>query len=233
MKYLLLIPVLFPAASALFLSIKPLKNPTARRLFTLAALALELGAAVLCAVAATDSLKLVSIASDLDIVLTLDSLGRFFSLLVAFMWLMSGLFSQEYMAHEENTGRYYAFLLLSEGALMLLCFAGNYLTLYLGFELMTLMSAPSLGRVLPCSVSSPSTPTATSPRLRPAGSLTRPGVQDTRFFCRSPSCSPSWASEPRRGCSRSTPGFRRRTRKRPRGRPPCSPALSPRRGYSA
>ncbi len=142
MKYLLLIPVLFPAASALFLSIKPLKNPTARRLFTLAALALELGAAVLCAVAATDSLKLVSIASDLDIVLTLDSLGRFFSLLVAFMWLMSGLFSQEYMAREENTGRYYAFLLLSEGALMLLCFAGNYLTLYLGFELMTLMSAP-------------------------------------------------------------------------------------------
>ncbi len=141
-KYLLLIPVLFPFAAALILNAKPLKNQASRRIFTVAVLALELVFAVYCAVMDSDSLEIVSIAPNLDITLTLDGLGKIFSLLVAFMWLMSGLFSQEYMAREENQGRYYAFLLLSEGSLMFLCFAGNYLTLYLGFEMMTLMSVP-------------------------------------------------------------------------------------------
>ncbi len=139
---LLLLPVLLPFAAALTLNAKPLRNDGARRIFVVGVLSVELIFTALCAGLVKDSLRLVTLAPELDVTLTLDGLGRIFSLLTAFMWLMSGLFSQEYMEHEENRGRYYAFLLLSEGALTLLCFAGNYLTLYLGFELMTLMSAP-------------------------------------------------------------------------------------------
>ena len=139
---LLLLPILLPAAAAFALSAKALRNDGSRRFFVVGILLAELLFAVLCAFLVKDNLTLVRLSSDLCLMLSLDGFGKLFSLLAAFMWLMSGLFSQEYMAHEENRGRYYAFLLLSEGALMLLCFAGNYLTLYLGFELMTLLSAP-------------------------------------------------------------------------------------------
>ena len=139
---LLLLPILLPAAAAFALNAKALRNDGSRRFFVVGILLAELLFAVLCAFLVKDSLTLVRLSSDLCLMLSLDGFGKLFSLLAAFMWLMSGLFSQEYMAHEENRGRYYAFLLLSEGALMLLCFAGNYLTLYLGFELMTLLSAP-------------------------------------------------------------------------------------------
>lgn len=139
---LLLLPILLPAAAAFALNAKALRNDGSRRFFVVGILLAELLFAVLCAFLVKDSLTLVRLSSDLCLMLSLDGFGKLFSLLAAFMWLMSGLFSQEYMAHEENRGRYYALLLLSEGALMLLCFAGNYLTLYLGFELMTLLSAP-------------------------------------------------------------------------------------------
>ena len=139
---LLLLPILLPAAAAFALNAKALRNDGSRRFFVVGILLAELLFTVLCAFLVKDNLTLVRLSSDLCLMLSLDGFGKLFSLLAAFMWLMSGLFSQEYMAHEENRGRYYALLLLSEGALMLLCFAGNYLTLYLGFELMTLLSAP-------------------------------------------------------------------------------------------
>ena len=141
-RYLLLLPVLLPVAAAFTLNVKALKNDGARRFFVVGILMAELVFTVLCALLVRDSLTLARLSAGLCLTLSLDGFGKLFSLLAAFMWLMSGLFSQEYMRHEENRGRYYAFLLLSEGALMVLCFAGNYLTLYLGFELMTLLSAP-------------------------------------------------------------------------------------------
>ena len=141
-QYLLLLPILLPVAAAFTLNGKTLKNDGSRRFFVVGILLAELVFTVLCALFVKDSLTLVTLSPDLCLTLSLDGFGKLFSLLAAFMWLMSGLFSQEYMLREENRGRYYAFLLLSEGALTLLCFAGNYLTLYLGFELMTILSAP-------------------------------------------------------------------------------------------
>lgn len=142
LKYALALPVLLPLAAALLLNLKLLKNPGSRRVFVVAVLAVELALTALCALFIKDGLTLVELSGDLAVFFKIDGVGVLFSLLAAFMWLMSGIFSQEYMAHEKNHGRYYAFLLLSEAALMVLCFAGNYLTMYLGFELMTLLSTP-------------------------------------------------------------------------------------------
>ena len=142
MEYLLLLPILFPFAAALLLALHPLRAEGPRRRFVVTALALELGFAVLCACTAAGPLPVLPLSEELCVTFALDGLGRIFLLLAAFMWLLSGLFAQEYMAHEENLGRYYVFLFLSEGALAALCCAANYLTLYLGFELMTLFSLP-------------------------------------------------------------------------------------------
>lgn len=142
-NWMLLLPVLFPVLAGLGLAAIPvLKQENARRLYVVAALALELGLTLLCAFGVKGELTVLYLTKELPICLRVDGLASLFATLVAVMWLLSGLFSQEYMAHEENHGRYYAFLLLTEGALMALSFAGNYVTLYLGFELMTLLSVP-------------------------------------------------------------------------------------------
>ncbi len=142
MNCLLLFPMLFPFAAALALCLPVLRAAENRRRFVVAALAAELGSTAFCAAAAKGTLPLITLGGDLCVAFALDTLGRIFALLVACMWLLSGLFAQEYMAGEGHLGRYYAFLFLSEGALMVLCCAANYLTLYLGFELMTLFSLP-------------------------------------------------------------------------------------------
>ena len=140
--YILLIPALLPFAAALTMNAKPLKSTGPRRFFLVPVLVLELIFTAVSAFAARGTVTLFALDESLSVSFRIDGLGRIFSLLVAVMWLLSGLFSQEYMANEENTGRYYIFLLLSQGALMLLTYAANYLTMYLGFEFMTLLSAP-------------------------------------------------------------------------------------------
>ncbi len=142
-NYLLLVPVLFPAACAILLTVCPtLKNRGAMDFFVPVSLALELVFTVLCAALAKDGLKILSLTSSLSLTLRPDRFGVVISVLVAVMWLMSGIFSHEYMEDEEHLTRYYAFFLLTEGALMALSFAANYLTMYLSFELMTLLSVP-------------------------------------------------------------------------------------------
>lgn len=139
-NYFMLIPVLLPAAAALTLSARPMRQRGPRDVFMAAILTAELIFTAICAAVVDGDVVVARLTDELCITLRLDGLGKIFSLLVAFMWLMSGLFSHEYTV--ENPRRYYAFLLLSEGALMTLCYAGNYLTLYTGFELMTVLSTP-------------------------------------------------------------------------------------------
>ena len=138
----LLIPVLLPCLAAAALAHPAFQKPGRLNGLTVIAAVLELAAVAACVLFVKSELPILKLGRDLQVAFRLDGLGRIFSALVALMWLMSSLFSREYMAKEENQRRYYTFLLLSEAALMILCFAENYLTLYLGFELMTLMSAP-------------------------------------------------------------------------------------------
>lgn len=70
----------------------------------------------------------------------IDDIGALFSLLAVVVMLCAGFFSFEYMKHEEREGRYYGFYLLVFGVLNALCFAGNLITFYLFFELLTLSS---------------------------------------------------------------------------------------------
>lgn len=139
----LLLPVLFPAAAGLCLPLIPaLSKKANRRDWVIAALVLELIFTLSTAYHSGRELTVIYLMQDLPVYFKVDRLSSLFSILIAFMWLMSGMFAQEYMEHEHNHGRYYTYLLISEGALILLSFAGNYMTLYLGFEFMTLLTVP-------------------------------------------------------------------------------------------
>ncbi len=72
--------------------------------------------------------------------LKLDGFRVLYGLIASFMWMMTTLFSGEYMAHSRNRNRYYMFLLFTLGATTGLFLSEELLTTFLFFEMMSLMS---------------------------------------------------------------------------------------------
>lgn len=144
MEIILLLAALLPVVCGVLLLALKFFDGYPLRPAVLVVLALVLVLVISGAVGPRGELQLLHLGRSpaLTVYFRADGLGLFFAVLASVMWLLSGLFAQEYMAHEEDQRRYYGFLLLTEGALLTLCFAGNYLTLYLGFEFMTILSVP-------------------------------------------------------------------------------------------
>ena len=79
---------------------------------------------------------------DIPIYFRIDNIGRWFVTLVTVVWVPVGIYSTLYMRHEGEEKRFFGFYLLLYGVLVCLDFAGNLVTMYLFYELMTLTSFP-------------------------------------------------------------------------------------------
>ncbi len=147
--YLILLSVFFPILAGAFLLIRyrtPLSGEARaaerKTLVTLTGCFLVITAllVVLCLFTAKEPFTLFHLTKTLSIYFEIDGIGALFSLLAVIIFLCAGFFSFEYMRHEERESRYYGFYLLVFGVLNALCFAGNLITFYLFFELLTLSS---------------------------------------------------------------------------------------------
>ncbi len=67
-----------------------------------------------------------------------DLVGTVFTLFSALVWFLATLASLSYMQHEERQTRYYTFLVLTLGGCLGVFLSGDFLSLFLFFELMTL-----------------------------------------------------------------------------------------------
>ena len=85
---------------------------------------------------------LFSFGRNLDVYFRVDGLGRLFAAIVILVWLLSGFYAFAYMKHEKEEKRYFGFYVMVFGVLHGLVFAGNMVTFYLFYELMTLLSVP-------------------------------------------------------------------------------------------
>lgn len=85
---------------------------------------------------------MMELAQGVRLVLRADPLGRLFAVLICFVWFVVAFFAFEYMNHESQRERFFSFYLMTLGAMMGVCFAGNLVTLYMFYELMTLLSVP-------------------------------------------------------------------------------------------
>lgn len=71
---------------------------------------------------------------------TLEGFRCVYGLVAAFMWMMTLLFSREYMAHEEHTDRYFFFQLMTLGATMGVFLSSDLFTTFVFFEIMSFTS---------------------------------------------------------------------------------------------
>jgi formate hydrogenlyase subunit 3/multisubunit Na+/H+ antiporter MnhD subunit len=67
-----------------------------------------------------------------------DLTGSVFALFTAVIWFLAVLASLPYMAHDQRQSRYFTFLILSLGGCVGVFLCGDFLSLFLFFELMTL-----------------------------------------------------------------------------------------------
>ncbi len=77
---------------------------------------------------------------DIPICFRIDDIGRWFVTMVTAVWVPVGIYSTAYMRHEGEQKRFFGLYVLLYGVLVCLDFAGNLVTMYLCYELMTLVS---------------------------------------------------------------------------------------------
>ena len=136
----LLIPILLPVIAGLF--VFPMKDAKARK--TLISIVLIANAAIVCGLAFTDglSLQLWTIADNMIVGFQLDSISKFFACLMAIIWMLVAFFAYEYIQHEGDESRFLGFYTMTGGILVGLCYSSNLITLYMFFEMMSIMTVP-------------------------------------------------------------------------------------------
>jgi multicomponent Na+:H+ antiporter subunit D len=137
-QYLLLAPVLLPLLGGL--PVFKMNERIPRRRYVTVLLVLELAALLVINWHADTVLPVLQLWGGARVVLGADALGRLFAQLVAALWLVVSVFADEYMTHEHNQARFFGFYVLSLGSLIGICMAANLVTLYLFYEMMTLLT---------------------------------------------------------------------------------------------
>ena len=141
--YMLLLPIVFPAIAALFTLV--IKKQFSDRGFRTKYVGVVLLLTLIFnfyAILNFRGLTLFYLTRNLPIEFRVDGMTILFNSIVTIMWFLAGVFSFEYMKHEENNESFYLFYLLTESVLIALGMASNFMTLYLFYEFMTFLSLP-------------------------------------------------------------------------------------------
>ena len=143
MRYIAL-SILFPIAAGVYLLVR--KEPKNRKvLLAMTGVFLLLSAfwaALAICLGGKGMYTLFNLTDRLPILFKIDEVSILFSVLAVVIFLCAGSFSFVYMKHEQREKRFYGYYLIVMGVLTALCFAGNLITFYLFFELLTLSSFP-------------------------------------------------------------------------------------------
>ena len=140
---MLILSILFPVLLGLGILLKrEFKSRTV--LLTLTGVGLTVTAALGMSVVfgGETELMLFSFGKNLDFYFHVDSMGKFFAVVVNAVWVLAGFYAFGYMKHEKEETRFFGFYVMVHGILHGLVFAGGMVTFYLFYELMTLLSVP-------------------------------------------------------------------------------------------
>ncbi len=148
LEALVLIAIALPLACIPLLSIAGDRAPNARE-----AISLSTGGATFLAVAALldpvnagarPDMSLFTMLPGLDIRFTVEPLGMLFALVASGLWIVTTVYAIGYMRghHERNQTRFYICFAVAISSAIGVAFAGNMLTLFLFYEILTLSTFP-------------------------------------------------------------------------------------------
>jgi multicomponent Na+:H+ antiporter subunit D len=87
---------------------------------------------------------LIEMLPGLSLSFEVEPLGMLFALIASFLWIVTTIYSIGYMRghHEKNQTRFYVFFAIAIASVMGIAFAGNMLTLFVFYEVLTLSTFP-------------------------------------------------------------------------------------------
>lgn len=156
--YLILLSILAPMLIGIYLLVRK-EHADRKHLLLTAGIGFVLTGVLVVVTLITaykTSFTLFYLTKTLPIMFAVDEMSIIFSVLTLIVFIGAGFFSFEYMnpntpkmryyriylQQETKEKRYYGFYLIVFGVLNALCFAGNLITFYLFFEMLTLSSMP-------------------------------------------------------------------------------------------
>lgn len=142
-EYSLMIAVLFPVVAGILLPCLPFaKQKKSRDIYFVSMLVATALVTVFTAFVEGKGLELFYITKSTAFAFRTDALAVVFLGFINLVWPLVGIFSLEYMKHEEKEEQFAAFYLVVYGVLNGLSMSANLLTFYLFYELMTLLTVP-------------------------------------------------------------------------------------------
>ena len=116
------------------------KNERARDIITFAAVTFTFAASIIMALYYRNLELRLADWGAVVLHFRADGFRVLYACVIAFMWLVTSIFSPEYLAHSRNRNRYWLLNLITLGSVMGVFFSADFRTAYLFFEIMSLCS---------------------------------------------------------------------------------------------
>lgn len=140
---LLLLPIVFPIAFGVILLLIPRISEKTRNILSFLASLINLSLVMFINIRGTDgSFLLVKFTEVFKIELGCDGFGNFFSILVSVLWPLSLLYAFEYMEKEKRQASFFAFFMMSLGAVLGVAYTKDLFSMYIFYELLSFFTFP-------------------------------------------------------------------------------------------
>ena len=142
-KYWILLPIVYPLITGAILPLFRFKERRTRNIYTEVVTILNsIFVWMLLLNAPEGTLRALNLAGDLEITFHIDGLGTVFAGLVSVLWPLATLYAFEYMEHLGKENTFFAFYVMTYGITIGIAFAANLMTLYMFYEMLTLVTLP-------------------------------------------------------------------------------------------
>ena len=142
MKLLILLPIILPIVAAFIVFAFKDEQRKQKNIVVISLLALTFLITVLNCFVKNEVLLLFKLTPQICIELYVSKLSKLFSVLFSFVFSLVTIYTFEYIKHEGNENRFYVFFFTTLSMLIALAYSNNIITMYLFFEMVSLLSMP-------------------------------------------------------------------------------------------
>lgn len=142
-EFATILPVIFPIIAGVALLPVKFNNRKQREVWVLSIIILNtIFALYAIFIADAGVVTIFRFSEKLSLTLHVDGLSKVFGTMVSVLWVITTIYAFEYMTHEGGEDRFFAFFTMTYGVVLGVAFSGNFLTMYLFYEFLTLATLP-------------------------------------------------------------------------------------------
>ena len=142
-SYVLLIAIFLPILGGILTGVIPFKGRTKRNIFVeIVVIITSIIMWLIILNKPQGSIEVLKFTGDLVFAFKMDGLGMIFAGLISSLWPLATLYSFEYMEKEEREGSFFMFYTITYGVTLGISLAGNLMTMYLFYEMLTIVTVP-------------------------------------------------------------------------------------------